>query len=170
MDDYLAEIRLFAGFWEPRNWMFCDGRLLPVNDNVALFSLLGATYGGDGRINFALPDLRGRAPLAAGQGKGLSYRAAGSLGGIESVTLTVTQLPAHNHALTASSSAANAASPQGNYLAAGANRFTGTPQVHKTLASDALAEVGGQEAHNNMQPFVALHYIICVQGLYPSRS
>lgn len=140
MEPFLGEIDLFAGNFAPRNWARCEGQILPIAQNQALYSLLGTTYGGDGRTTFALPDLRGRTPVGPGQGPGLSNRQLGQKGGIENVTLTTAQMPSHNHTMP------------GPYI------------------SNATENTGGGQSHNNMQPFLGLHYAIALQGLYPSRN
>lgn len=172
MDEYyLAEIRLFAGNYEPRDWMFCDGRLLSIEEYVALYSLLGITYGGNGRTTFALPDLRGRVPIGAGEGPALSYRPLGSTDGREQVTLSETQVPAHNHDVVASGDIGTATAATGNVWA----KSSGQPAYSKsgtasTFAADAVQSAGQGNPHDNVQPALAINYIICVRGMYPCRS
>lgn len=179
-EPYLGNIVMFAGTFAPRGWAFCEGQLLPINQNQALFSILGTTYGGDGRTTFALPDLRGRAPVSAGNGPGLSDRRLGARFGVETVTLNTTQIPQHNH--TASTTAQIAVSTDadtelnanGNVLANHLNAFnsSATPGASLAGASSTIvvANAGGSQSHNNMQPSVAIHYIIALQGLFPSRN
>ena len=170
-DPFVAEIRIFPFNFAPRGWAWCDGQLLPISQNTALFSLLGTTYGGDGKSTFALPNLQGRSPLQHGQGPGLSPRWLGESGGAADVTLTATQVPSHGHGLLASTSATSG-SPEGTSLAnvangAAAYRMPGT--ATKLMAADSVATVGGGAPHNNRQPFLALHFCIAMQGVYPPR-
>lgn len=170
-EPFIAEIRIFAGNFAPRSWAFCDGQLLPVSQNTALFSLIGTTYGGDGRSTTALPNLQGRAPMHPGRGPGLTSRRLGQKGGVETVTLTEAQMPNHNHTLRAQSNDGNSGIAVGNTLA----RTDGglsyhTPANLVPMASQALPNTGGSQAHNNLQPFLAINFIIALQGLYPSRS
>ncbi len=175
MDPFIGQIVMFAGNFAPRGWAFCDGQLLPISQNTALFSILGTTYGGDGRTTFALPDLRGRAPLHAGHGPGLSDRRLGAKGGSETVTLTATELPNHTHPLhvfngegdTLNGADATLAGigtsvpPVGNFTHA-------SPTA--TAASSAVGSAGGSQPHNNMQPWAAVNYIIALVGIFPSRG
>ena len=166
---FIGEVRLFAGNFAPRNWALCDGQLLPINQNQALFSILGTTYGGDGRTNFGLPDLRGRVPIHEGSGPGLTPRTLGQKGGAEAHVLTVQEMPAHTHTLNARNQRGNANNPAGNVLARKRNFYSTQPQ-NAMLSDSAIGTTGGGEAHNNMPPFQALSYIICLQGLFPSRN
>ncbi|MEZ4523295.1 MAG: tail fiber protein [Thermomicrobiales bacterium] len=169
-EPFVGEIRMFAGNFAPRGWAFCDGQLLAVSQNDALFSLLGTIYGGDGRTTFGLPDLRGRIPIHAGHGPGLSERRLGSKAGAESVTLTVNQLPSHTHTMRASSQNALQTGGQNNVLGQPTSidiyRVT-APDVN--LAGSAIANVGGSRSHTNLQPFLCIHFIIALVGIYPSR-
>jgi microcystin-dependent protein len=174
-EGFIGEIRMFAGNFAPRNWALCDGQLLPISSNTALFSILGTTYGGDGRTTFALPDLRGRAPIHAGQGPGLSPRYLGQRGGAETVVLTSNQMPSHNHMaqINADSTVATSDRPQNTFPARNA---AATPQygenVNSTLNITAISvgNAGGGQAHPNMQPYVTINYIICLVGIFPSRN
>ncbi|UQD56218.1 phage tail protein [Flavobacterium sp. K5-23] len=200
MDPILAQIIMFAGNFAPRGWAFCDGQLLPIASNQALFSLLGTTYGGDGTTTFGLPDLRSRVPIHPGTGPGLSTYRWGQRGGVETVTLTLPQIPSHNHlaqsTVTAGSATAtmNASSagttnvPTGAYPAQPGN--IGPSQINTyssskdtTMAADAIAvnvsgmgvattvvNNGGSQFHTNIQPFVCVNYIIALVGTFPSRS
>jgi microcystin-dependent protein len=165
---FLGEIRLVAFDYAPKFWAQCNGQLLPINQNQALFSLLGTTYGGNGQTSFALPDLRGRAPMHF---KGTELY-QGSREGAESVTLTQAQLPAHSHALAASGDIANASVPGGALPAArprgGINRYAPTADV--SLASGSIAPTGGSQPHTNMQPFLTMNYVIALSGIFPSRN
>ncbi len=171
-EPFIAEIRIFAGNFAPRSWAFCNGQLLPISQNTALFSLIGTTYGGDGRTTTALPNLQGRAPMHPGRGPGLTDRRLGERGGVEQVSLTETQLPSHAHAIRAVSSQGNTDTPEGNTYA-----DTGDTNTFQTDTSSGLVAMGatsqnqgGGQSHNNMQPFLTLNFIIALQGLYPSRS
>lgn len=173
-EPFVGEIRMFAGNFAPRGWAFCDGQLLAVSQNDALFSLLGTIYGGDGRTTFGLPDLRGRIPIHAGSGPGLSPRRLGQKAGSEKVTLTINELPSHTHPLTATTGAAVGRDPvsaQNSNLSPGvaggdgyARRFQGVP-----LSSQAITMVGGSQSHANLQPFLCVNFIIALFGIYPSR-
>lgn len=170
-EPFIAEIRIFAGNFAPRGWAFCNGQLLPISQNTALFSLIGTTYGGDGRTTMALPDLQGRAPMHPGRGPGLSSRSLGESSGVETVTLTEAEVPNHTHAMNASPSPGEAPSAAGNALARGVGgSLYGNAASLVDLASQALPSAGGGQAHNNMQPFLAMNFIIALVGLYPSRS
>jgi microcystin-dependent protein len=172
----LGEIKIFAGNFAPRNWMFCDGQLLPIAQNSALFSLLGTTYGGDGRTTFGLPDLRGRAPIHEGTGPGLTPKSLGSKGGSETTTLTASQLPAHTHPLKGTSSTATTESGAGAMLATTPQNVTGVRTYNPsnasliTLHSDSIAPNSGGQSHNNMPPYLTVNYIICTVGVFPSRN
>ncbi|MFK7797785.1 MAG: phage tail protein [Aureispira sp.] len=172
MDPFIGEIKLFAGNFAPRAWAFCDGQLLPISQNSALFSILGTTYGGDGRTTFALPDLRGRVPLGPRQGAGLSSYREGQQGGQEHVTLTTSEMPSHSHSVNAVSSTGNDASPQNNLLAntAGLDREYSNTNSDIRMSSNMVANTGGNQSHENRQPFLAINYIIALQGVFPSRS
>lgn len=169
-EPFVGEIRMFAGNFAPRGWAFCDGQLLAVSQNDALFSLLGTVYGGDGRTTFGLPDLRGRIPVHAGTGTGLSPRRLGAQGGAEEVTLTVNQLPSHTHTLQATTTVANETNPSGRVTAQ-----TGTFDLYQTGApsagmnAGAITSVGGSRSHTNLMPFLCIHFIIALFGIYPSR-
>ncbi len=169
-EPFIGEIRM-AGFnFEPVGWAFCDGRLLSIAGNTALFSLLGTMYGGDGHTTFALPDLRGRAPMHAGDGPGLTPRSLGESGGAETVVLTPDQVPEHTHAMQAVSSAGNSGSPAG---AVPANSGTiplyagGSPDT--PLSAAAVAPAGDEQPHNNLMPYLTANFIIALQGIFPSR-
>lgn len=173
MDSYIGEIRIFGGNFAPRDWAFCNGQLLPISQNTALFSILGTTYGGDGISNFALPDLRGRAPIHQGNGPGLTPRSLGEVGGASSVTLIESEMPNHNHA-PRSQSTANKTSPIGNVWANTDGR--GSPFVYSDsqpntqMNPQAIQPTGGSQAHNNMQPYLGLNFIISLTGTYPPHS
>lgn len=174
-EPFVAEIRIFAGNFAPRSWAFCNGQLLPVSQNTALFSLIGTTYGGDGRTTTALPNLQGRAPMHPGRGPGLTSRRLGQRGGAETDTLSEAQIPSHRHDLRGM---ASGLSGVGNSIEPTNNAFavtTGTSYQSATtnntsMASQALENAGGSQAHNNLQPFIAMNFIIALVGLYPSRG
>jgi|SRR4051812_46258991 microcystin-dependent protein len=174
MDPFVAEIRIFPFNFAPKGWAFCDGQLLPLSQNTALFSLLGTTYGGNGQSNFALPDMQGNVPMHPGQGPGLSLHDLGEIGGSETVSLLESEIPAHAHALTASSTNSSKPNPAGNALARISSNGTpyaaaaGAPLV--PLSGNALAPAGGDQPHNNMQPYLTLSFCIALQGVYPPRG
>ena len=172
MDPFVAEIRIFAFDFAPKGWAFCDGQLLPISQNTALFSILGTTYGGDGKSTFALPNLAGRAPMHPGQGPGLSPHQLGEAGGAETVTLSTNQIPAHSHTLMAESSAASTKIPTGNVLSHPARGLPYAPGSANVvaMASQAIAPSGGQTSHNNMMPYLALRFCIALQGVFPPRN
>lgn len=174
MDFYLAQIFMFAGNFAPRGSLFCDGQILAIAPNTALFSLLGTTYGGNGTTTFALPDLRGRVPMGAGAGPGLAPRTLGERGGSESITLTTNQLPSHTHTATlnVSTAAATATSPSGNVLAA-AEREVYAPSASMVTASASAVTVqpaGGNQPFSIVQPYLVISFCITTQGIFPSRS
>lgn len=168
-EPFIAEIRIFAGNFAPRGWAFCDGQLLPISQNTALFSLIGTTYGGDGRSTTALPDLQGRAPMHPGRGPGLTDRRLGQRGGVETVTLTEAQMPNHTHTLNGVNENANQRAISDNYLARGTQMYR-PPANLDAMAPATLSDTGGSQAHNNMQPYLTMNFIIALVGLYPSRS
>ncbi len=170
-EPFVGEIRMFAGNFAPRGWAFCDGQLLAVSQNDALFSLLGTIYGGDGRTTFGLPDVRGRLPLHAGTGPGLSPRRLGAKGGSEKETLTVNQLPSHSHDFKALKQNAQTPNASGNLLAQ-----TPTVDLYNTdppltsLNNSSINSVGGSRSHTNLMPYLCINYIIALFGIYPSRN
>lgn len=204
MEGYLAEIRGFAGNFSPRGWAYCNGQLISIAQNTALFSLLGTTYGGDGRTTFALPDLRGRAPISAGTGPGLTPRNLGARGGTEYNNLTANQLASHTHSVVSgtlpvvgsatatmlvNNSAGSSSNPDGNYLGVEGGAlglYESTADGTSTLNAGAItvdtsgmavnassitiANAGASSAINNMQPYLVIHWIICMQGIFPSRN
>lgn len=171
---FVAEIRIFTGNFAPTGWALCNGQLLPISQNTALFSLLGTTYGGDGKSTFALPNLQGSAPMQAGQGPGLSLRNLGEIGGEQSVTLLVTEMPSHSHNANCVSAGGGTNSPT-NAIWAGGGRGAPplyTPSSNNNVAMNPLATsaAGGGQPHNNMPPFLGLTFIIALQGVFPARS
>lgn len=171
-DPFIGEVQWFAGNFAPRGWSFCDGQLLPINSYQALFSILGTTYGGDGRTTFGLPDVRGRVIIGEGHGPGLSDRRLGGKGGTEEERLTNTQqIASHTHTLRASGGAATNAAPTGNVLAStGRTRLYDSGTANVDMDASAIAPTGGSLPHNNMQPYNTLSCIIALVGTYPSRN
>ena len=170
-DPFVAEIRIFPFNFAPKGWAWCDGQLMPLSQNTALFSLLGTTYGGNGKSNFALPDLQGRAPMHPGQGPGLSLHDLGETGGSETVTLLESEIPAHSHSMMASTQlglentplAQNVAQGDGINLYAPANALV-------AMAQQSLAPAGGDQPHNNLQPYLTFYFCIALQGVFPPRG
>jgi microcystin-dependent protein len=174
MDPFVAEIRIFPFNFAPKGWAFCDGQIMPISQNTALFSLLGTTYGGDGKSTFALPDMQGNVPMHPGQGPGLSLHDLGETGGSETVSLLESEIPAHAHTLMASGTASSKPNPSGNALArvqSGATPYVPPAGAPLTPFSDqALAPAGGDQPHNNMQPYLTLNFCIALQGVFPPRT
>jgi len=169
-EPFVGEIKMFAGSFAPRGWAFCDGQLLGIAQNDALFSLLGTIYGGDGRTTFGIPDLRGRLPIHMGSGPGLSPRQIGAKSGSESVTVVTTQLPSHTHPLQASSSAATTPDPSGKAFARSSGDAYGSDFSASNMSPAAVGSSGGSQAHSNMQPWLAVNFIVALFGVYPSRN
>jgi microcystin-dependent protein len=176
---FVAEIRIFPFNFAPKGWAFCNGQLMPISQNTALFSLLGTTYGGDGKSNFALPDLQGSVPLQQGQGPGLSLRDLGETGGEDNVTLLTTEMPAHRHFVNADTGQATASSPVSNLYMAGhfddGGGHKGAVQIYTTQAPAdvmnvlSLSIVGSSFPHNNLMPYLTLNFCIALQGVFPAR-
>ncbi len=163
---YVGEIRMFGGNFAPAGWAFCDGSLLPISENEVLFQLIGTTYGGDGQSTFALPDLRGRAPLHFGNGFILA-----ETGGVEEITLTVSQMPSHTHPMLASLTSAQNPQPQSSVLAQGPTvQAYITDSGQAALSSNAVTGVGGSQPHNNMQPYLCVSFIISLFGIFPTPT
>jgi len=167
-DQFVAEIRIFPFNFPPTGWAFCAGQLMPISQNTALFSLLGTTYGGDGKSTFALPDLQGNAPMQPGQGQGLSLRDLGEMSGVESITLLQTEMPVHTHTYGATEEAANENNPGDHAPAAGVGMYA-QPANLTQMAFQTLSPAGGGLPHNNMQPYLALNFCIALQGIFPQR-
>ena len=174
-DPFVAEIRIFPFNFAPKGWAFCDGQILPISQNTALFSLLGTVYGGDGKSTFALPDLQGNAAMHPGQGQGLSLRDLGEIGGAENVTLLTSEMPFHTHTLQAFNQAGDQFGPNANGNFA-LTRSNGGAVYNTTIsnivqfAPQALSPAGGSLPHNNMQPYLTLNFCIALQGVFPPRQ
>ena len=172
-DPFVAEIRMFPFNFAPRGWAWCDGQLLPLSQNTALFSLLGTTYGGNGKSNFALPDMLGRAPMHPGQGPGLSLHDLGETGGSDTVTLLQSEIPAHAHQLRGNSATGDNPTPGANSFARSASTQVYQSTTNSGLvamAPEALAPAGGDRPHNNLQPYLTLYFNIALQGVFPPRT
>lgn len=170
-EPFVGEIRMFAGNFAPRGWAFCDGQLLAVTQNDALFSLFGTIYGGDGRTTFGLPDLRGRIPIHAGDGPGLSPRRLGAKAGAETVTVTTNQLPSHTHQAHGASAIGTDPNPGGTVVASSSVMqpyYVGA--ATQPMASTSITSVGGSRDHTNIQPFLCVNFIVALFGIYPSRQ
>ena len=166
-EPFLSEIRLFSFVFAPKGWALCNGQLLPINQNQALFSLLGTTYGGDGRVNFALPDLRGQTPIHVGSGHTLGER-----GGEQAHMLSIAELPTHIHVANATTATATTNTPTSSLLLgqSTASQLYGPPANLQEMSSAAITSVGGSQAHLNMQPFLVLNFCIALQGIFPSQN
>lgn len=173
-DPYLGEIRMFAGNFPPVGWAFCNGQLLPISPNTALFSILGTTYGGNGTTDFALPNLQARSPMHQGNGPGLTPRSWGDTGGEAAVTLSQAQLPAHAHAAVGTSVPASSDTPKANLWAVSQDRggtlYSDASSGLVPMAPATFAPAGGGAPHNNMPPYLAVSFIICLQGIFPPRG
>ena len=172
-DPFIAEIRIFPFNFAPKGWAWCNGQLLPISQNTALFSLLGTTYGGDGKSTFALPDLEGSAPMHPGQGPGLSLHDLGESGGSDAVTLLESEIPAHSHALMANTGSANLQVPaptRAMALSTGGNAYTNQISNLTPLNGQALAPSGGDQPHNNLMPYLTFYFNIALQGVFPPRG
>jgi microcystin-dependent protein len=163
-EPFLSEIRIMSFVFAPKGWALCNGQLLPINQNQALFSLLGTTFGGDGRVNFALPDLRGRTPIHVGSGHTLGER-----GGEQAHTLSISELPTHTHVLNVTNNNGATNSPNGAYLAAFSGGYNAAAQL-TTMNPQTVTNIGGSQAHLNMQPFLTLSFCIALQGIFPSPN
>jgi microcystin-dependent protein len=172
-DPFLAEIRIFPFNFAPKGWAWCNGQLMPLSQNTALFSLLGTTYGGDGKSTFALPDLQGRAPMHPGQGPGLSLHDLGESSGSETVTLLETELPSHNHTFRLATEDGELKTPAPDRVlgrSVGAFAYQSSTANLQSMALQALAPAGGDAPHNNMMPYLTMYFCIALQGVYPPRT
>ncbi len=173
MDPFVAEIRIFPFNFAPKGWAFCDGQILPLSQNTALFSLLGTTYGGDGKSNFALPDMQGNVPMHPGQGPGLSLHDLGETGGSDTVTLLESEIPSHSHTMMSFPAPGNRTAPGGNSMARVAGLvgpYITPPTTTTNMADQAVVPAGGDQPHNNLQPYLTLNFCIALQGVYPPRT
>lgn len=170
-DQFLGEIRVFPFNFAPVGWAFCNGQLLPISQNTALFSLLGVNYGGDGKSNFGLPNLQGNVPVGYGQGVGLSPYSIGQNGGTQTVTLPVAQIPQHTHSLlTDNINGPDNNSPGNAALSSPVNMYTSAASPLVQMATQAISPVGGSQPHNNLMPYLTLNFCIALQGIFPPRS
>ncbi len=173
-DPFVAEIRIFPFNFAPRGWAWCDGQLMLISQNTALFSLLGTTYGGDGKATFALPDLQGCAPMHPGQGPGLSLHDLGETGGVESVSLLQSEIPSHSHAMRARTApAANVSTPSPQVIlarATGGSAYINAPTPNGAMSNQAIVPAGGDQPHNNMMPYLTFYFCIALQGVFPPRT
>jgi microcystin-dependent protein len=175
-EPFIGQIMMFAGNFAPRGWALCEGQVLSIAQNTALFSILGTTYGGNGQTTFALPDLRGRVPIQPGQGPGLSSYTLGQSAGVENVSLLISNIPAHNHPLEASTGAGDAPSPQNAVPAVTVDPNTQQPlssyntSPNTTMAAASVGFAGGSQPHTNVQPYLCVNFIIALEGIFPSRS
>ena len=172
MDPFVAEIRIFPFNFPPKGWAFCDGQILPISQNTALFSLLGTTYGGDGKSNFALPNMQGKAPMHPGQGPGLSLHDLGETGGSDTVTLLESEIPSHTHAVMAFPNPGNVNTGDPTVALArsrGGNAYK-TSGTSVQFSDQAIAPAGGDQPHNNLMPYLTLNLCIALQGVYPPRT
>lgn len=172
-DPFVAEIRIFPFNFAPKGWAWCDGQLLPLSQNTALFSLLGTTYGGNGQSNFALPDLQARAPMHPGQGPGLSLHDLGETGGSETVTLLESEIPSHPHSLRASSDDGDLKAPTPNRVlgrSISGSAYQSSGAGLQAMSPSALAPNGSDQPHNNMQPYLTFYFNIALQGVFPPRT
>jgi len=180
MDEYLSVIKLFGCNFAPRGWILCQGQMMSIAQNTAVFSLLGTTFGGNGQTTFALPDLRGRSAIGQGQGPGLSSRTLGEVDGTETVTLNTTQMPAHTHLINATTAAGTTSVPTNALLAAGPKTGSGpnstslntyaSGSANTALANSTVAQSGNNQPLPIMSPYLVLNYCICTQGIFPSRN
>ena len=173
-EPFIGEIRMFGGNFAPAGWALCDGQLLAISENDALFTLIGTTYGGDGQVTFGLPDLRGRIPIHSGQGPGLSNRTLSEQFGSETTTLTVNQIPPHNHNIQSSPSVGNSTGVSNSTIAAGTigRVYTNdiTPANLGDMNAGTIANAGGSQPHNNMMPYLCLNFIIALYGIFPPQN
>ena len=177
-EPFIGEIIMFAGNFNPRGWALCQGQILSIAQNTALFSILGTTYGGNGQTTFALPDLRGRVPVGQGQGPGLSPYSLGQQAGNETVTLTIQQMPSHNHLINANEGNGTSQAPANGFLSGGIVPSSGNAAVSNyrnstdgtVLANTSVSLSGGNQPHNNIQPYLCINFIIALEGIFPSRN
>lgn len=169
-EPFIGEIRMVGFNFAPQGWALCNGQLLPISSNTALFSLLGTTYGGDGRVTFALPNLQSRAPIHQGTGAGLSPRTMGEMGGEENVTLTISQIPAHGHTVACNNEGATTGRPGGAVPGPSATSIYAPSSDGSTMSQQMIGPTGGSQPHDNMSPYLCINFVIALEGIYPSRS
>ena len=169
-DPFIGEIRMFAGSFAPAGWAFCDGQLIPISENDALFVLIGTTYGGDGQETFALPNLQSRSPMHAGTGPGLSGRQLAETGGVEEVTLSVQQIPSHTHPFMGTNDPASAKGALNNVMGRGPSEVYASEFTPEALNAASITPQGGSQPHENMQPFLVISFIISLFGLFPQQN
>ncbi len=169
-EPFLAEVRIVGFNFAPRGWAFCDGQILPINQNQSLYSILGTTYGGDGRTTFALPDLRGRTPIHTGRSDGGTEHRLGSKSGEETHTLSAAEMPQHTHSVQGRNDEPTGSNPQDHVFARSVQQVYAPFSAPATFGSGSVANVGGSQAHDNMQPYLAVNFCIALQGLFPSRN
>lgn len=174
---FLGEIRMFGGNFAPKGWATCDGQLLSISQNTALFAILGTTYGGNGQTTFALPDLRGRRPVHQGQGPGLSSYTLGEMAGVESATLTISNMPAHNHLVNCANATATQPNPGGNVCAqefdstgTAGNGYLTPDKINAQMAPNTITTSGSNVPFPILDPFLCVNFIICLEGIFPSRN
>jgi microcystin-dependent protein len=170
MEPFIGEIKMFAGNFAPRGWAFCDGQLLLIRDYTALFSIFGKIYGGDGVTNFALPDMRGRVPIHPGQGANLSNYTPGQTGGSETVTLSTSEMPNHNHSVMHADATADSIVPTNKMIAPGDQTIYGEDDQQSAMNTNMIGKTGGAQAHRNIQPYLGINFIIALEGVFPGRS
>ena len=168
-EGFIGEVKMFAGNFAPRGWAFCEGQLLPISEYQSLYAIIGTTYGGDGRTTFALPDLRGRVAIHPGTGPGLSTKRLGQQGGAETVTLNTGQLPNHSHQLKTTTDQANSKNPTNATLATSKTEIYSNNTASINM-QDIIGKTGGNQPHENMPPYTSINFIICLQGIFPSRN
>lgn len=176
MEAYIGQITIFAGNFPPKGWAFCQGQVMQIRQYTALFSLLGTTYGGDGKVTFALPDLRGRMAIQQGSGPGLTPRTLGEMGGSASVTLISSQMPAHTHSINCNKTSGSTGNPSNNFPGVAADAGSGSEYTIYGTVPNAnfnptmAGQQGGSQPHENMQPYLAMNFIICIDGIFPARN
>ena len=168
-EPFIAEIIMFGGNFAPRGWALCQGQILSIAQNTALFSILGTTYGGNGQTTFGLPDMRSSVPIHPGQGPGLSAYSLGQKAGVETVTLLTSQIPAHNHLVNVSGEDATSAKPTNNVPAAG-GAYSPPAAIDGIMATNTIGNTGGSQPHTNIQPYLCVNFIIALEGIFPSRN
>ena len=168
-EPYIGEIRMFGGNFAPAGWVFCSGQLMPISENDALFTLIGTTYGGDGQETFGIPDLQSRVPMHVGTRDGITYQ-LGESGGVESVTLTLQQIPVHTHAILGSGAGATTQTPGGNVAAVAAAQVYSSASSPTQMSAQSISPIGGSQPHDNIQPYLCISFILSLFGVFPQQS